>query len=476
MEITDDTEASGRELKLKGLRQQHPRFIYDGFSVEQDGERLRASFSFLLEPDIRFEPAITIKPIAGARFHLLDPRLVEHLFFHLGLVEMLSYWKAACSPEIVVRAGSLNPRQVAWWKDLLIHGMGEFFYVNRIDFRDPDFVRITVDHGDRKSDYPYHDGATQNRALVLTSGGKDSALTLQLLKEAGAEFNCIMLNPTSAASDLVAASGRESPLVVRREIDHRLLELNSAGYLNGHTPFSAYLAFLGLGAAVIWGYDRVIVSNERSSNEGNVEFLGAEINHQYSKTYRFEERFRDYVKEFITDRVHYFSLLRPLYEMQIIRLFAEYPAYFSLFKSCNRKQFENSWCGRCPKCVSIFALFYPFLEAGEITEIFGSNFFDREESIPLLRQLTGSDAHKPFECVGTLEETIGALHLGLERARRGERLPVALAFAGREILPRYPRAAEYATAVLGAWGSEHGLPPEYEAMIKARLERVNSDK
>ncbi|HKY03408.1 MAG TPA: hypothetical protein VJQ56_00895, partial [Blastocatellia bacterium] len=217
------------------------------------------------------------------------------------------------------------------------------------------------------------------------------------------------------------------------------------------------------------------VSNERSSNEGNVEFLGAKINHQYSKTFRFEERFGEYVREFITGSVRYFSLLRPLYEIQIIRLFSEYPPYFSLFKSCNRKQFEDSWCGRCPKCVSIFALFYPFLEADEMTKIFGSNFFDREENIPMLRQLTGLDAHKPFECVGTLEETIGALHLGVNRARRAARMPVALGFAEREILPRYPRAAEHATTVLRAWGSEHGLPPEYEAMIRARLERVDSE-
>lgn len=473
MERFDESEHAGRELNLEALRRQHPRFIYESFSVDRDGDRLRASFKFLLEPDIRFAPAITIEPIAGGRFHSLDPRLVEHLFFHVGLVEMLSYWKAACSPEIVVRAGFLNPRQVEWWKDLLIHGMGEFFYVNRIDFRDPDFVRITVEVGDRKTDRPYHDGATEGRALVLASGGKDSALTLQLLKEFETGFDCLMLNPTGAASALVGESGCRSPLVVRREIDQRLLDLNRAGYLNGHTPFSAYLAFLGLSAAVVFGYDRVIVSNERSSNEGNVEFLGAEINHQYSKTFRFEERFREYVREFIAANVHYFSLLRPLYEIQIIRLFVEYPAYFPLFKSCNRKQFEDSWCGRCPKCVSIFALFYPFLEAGELTKIFGSNFFDREENIPLLRQLTGLDVHKPFECVGTLKETVGALRLGLERASRAERLPVALSFAEREILPQYPRAAEYASAVLSAWGNEHGLPPEYEAMMKARLERVN---
>ena len=37
------------------------------------------------------------------------------------------------------------------------------------------------------------------RDLVLTSGGKDSVVTLELLRQAGRPFDCLLLNPSEAA-------------------------------------------------------------------------------------------------------------------------------------------------------------------------------------------------------------------------------------------------------------------------------------
>ena len=48
------------------------------------------------------------------------------------MVELVSYWKITCSPEVIVEAGVLNDRQILWWKDLYFNGLGEFFYVNDI--------------------------------------------------------------------------------------------------------------------------------------------------------------------------------------------------------------------------------------------------------------------------------------------------------------------------------------------------------
>jgi hypothetical protein len=279
-----------------------------------------------------------------------------------------------------------------------------------------------------------------------------------------------MLNPLAAASALVAEAGCLTPVIVKRTIDARLLDLNKRGFLNGHTPFSALLSFLGVTCAVLFDYERVIVSNERSSNEGNVEFLGTKVNHQYSKTFEFEQRFRAYSRKYLAPGVDYFSLLRPLYEIQIIRLIADYPRLLSIFRSCNRNQLEGSWCGRCPKCISVFALFYPFLPDPELIRTFGEDFFQREDSISLLRQLAGTVGHKPFECVGTHEETIAALYLGLQRVRSSNReLPTALRFAEAEILPAYPQAEEMAKAVLSAWNAEHNLPVEFEKLLRRRL-------
>jgi len=91
------------------LRKRHPRFVYERFTIGRVGRALRAQFRFRLEPEIEFAPEIIFEQVEWARVEEMPRATLETYFFHLGLVEMLSYWKAACSPEIVVRAVVLSP-------------------------------------------------------------------------------------------------------------------------------------------------------------------------------------------------------------------------------------------------------------------------------------------------------------------------------------------------------------------------------
>src|SRR4029077_18765397 len=120
---------------------------------------------------------------------------------------------------------------------------------------------------------------------------RDSALAGGLLQVSGQPFTCMMLNPSAAAQNIAARVTNAPPVVIRRAICPELLDLNQRGFLNGHVPFSAYLAFLGATCMLLYGYSNVIVANERSSDEGNVSYRGHEINHQYSKSFAFETLF-----------------------------------------------------------------------------------------------------------------------------------------------------------------------------------------
>ena len=88
-----------------------------------------------------------------------------------------------------------------------------------------------------------------------------------------------------------------------------MLELNSQNFLNGHTPFSALLSFITYLVAYLSNRKYIVLSNETSANEANVR--GTNINHQYSKSFEFEQDFRYYAKTFIfkNDEVNYYSLL-----------------------------------------------------------------------------------------------------------------------------------------------------------------------
>jgi UDP-N-acetyl-alpha-D-muramoyl-L-alanyl-L-glutamate epimerase len=271
-----DSEPEG-QARLRELRARHPRFHYEAFSRELQEDGLRVQYQFRLESDIFFTPKLKIQGVDAARLAAIPAETLDNLLFHIGMVEVFSYWKAAAPAEIVVHAAALTDEQMAWWLDLLRRGMGEFFYVNKLDWRAPEFVNITNPASVRdRAALPGSDFSSESRSpnpdprnLVLASGGKDTVVTLELLREAGVSFASLILNPIKAALAVVAEAGCEQPIVVRRSIDPRLLELNQQGYFNGHTPFSALLAFIATAVAALFGHDRVIVSTARSYGCGD---------------------------------------------------------------------------------------------------------------------------------------------------------------------------------------------------------------
>jgi hypothetical protein len=361
-----------------------------------------------------------------------------------------------------VHAGALNGEQISWWHDLLIRGMGEYFYRNRIDFTAKDFVKIT---SEGRRSYPPHQEPLPPRSLLTIGGGRDSALAAALLRDSSQQFACMMLNPSTAAQKIARYVTATDPIIIRRAIGSDLLELNRHGYLNGHTPFSAYLGFAGTVCLLLNGYSNLIVANERSSDEGNVHYRGQDINHQYSKTFNFEEKFDEYLRKYLLSEARYFSLVRPLYELQIGKLFSGCSEFFQLFKSCNRNRSE-SWCGQCPKCLSVFLTMYPFLPTAQLVKIFGRNLLDFEESIPIVRELAGLEI-KPFECVATVAEITAALALAITKLKNNsQHLSPVLEYAIRHI----PGVNETGTAssLLAAYGP-HRLPQEFESCLTKAL-------
>jgi UDP-N-acetyl-alpha-D-muramoyl-L-alanyl-L-glutamate epimerase len=449
-------------MKADTLRKKYPRFFYRGYTYKHSGENLHISFDFSAPPDILFHPTLVIQNVPGARIKAMGDEALQNLVFQLGLVEMISYWKAVCSPEIVVEAGYLDSKQIAWWHDLVIKGMGEYFYKNKINFTKSNFLTITSLSREKLSSAKFTNLAElsfRQGTLVPVGGGKDAVVTLELLKKGRQRIVPFLLNPKKEQREILKVAGLKSPVVVTRIIDPKLLELNRKGYLNGHTPFSAYLAFLSVLCATLFDTKYVALSNERSSNEGNVRYLGKIINHQYSKSFDFEKRFRSYVKTYLAKDIEYFSFLRPLYELQIARIFAQYPKYFSAFLSCNeahktysgrkpasaprRGYGEARWCGKCAKCLFVWLALYPFVSEKQITNIFKKNLFQDKTLVPLLEELIGKKKFKPFECVGTAKESKAALSLCLQK-QRGE-------------LPH--------NTLLSSWNSAHALPPRFSRLL-----------
>lgn len=446
-------------MTFKELRKKYPEFIYESYSWKLKEKDLHISFCFRTE-EIKFNPLIVIKNVSLKK---IDKAVLNNLVFNLGMIEMFSYWKAVCSKKIIVKAGFLDRKQINWWKDILLKGMGQYFYENKIDFTSPDFIEI-ISLGKEK----LKKGKVSGKGILIPiGGGKDSAVTLELLKNFKKDIDCFALNPISNIKEMFKVSGYKNMIVVERDIEKKLLLLNKKGYLNGHTPFVAYLSFLTVLVSVLFNKKFIVFSNEDSSNEGNVKWLGREINHQYSKTYDFEKKFRNYCSNYLADGLEYFSILRLMYEVQIAKVFSYMKNYFPIFLSCNESQKTASgtkkktgkWCGACSKCLFVYMALYPFIPKEELLSIFKEDLFEKKELLETLKELIGEREVKPFECVGTRKEALVALYLCYKNT--GE-LPYLLKYFEKNILPKHKNWERMVVEVMDHWNKKNFIPKYFK--------------
>ena len=420
----------------KALRQKYPKFTFDSYSWKRQDDNLALEFMYSIPPDHKFTHRIAIENFPKKP----NPAEFKNFIFHIGLALMSSYWKATCSPIIEIKViGSLGKDQTKWWHKLFINGMGQYFYENQIDFTSPGFLAIRANQDKNWS--PQTSFNTHKAVLIPIGGGKDSLVTLGLLKPHFSTTGFVF-NPVPAVKELIKTA-RIPAVFVHSVIDPYLLDLNKQGYLNGHTPFSALLDFISVFVAAFSLHQFVAISDERSSDEGNTTYLGHTINHQYSKTLEFETDFQTYSHQFLSPNITFFSFLRPLYELQITYLFCQYPQYFNLFTSCNqnftidpKKHPQGLWCKTCPKCVSLALLLTPWIGKQKVTQIMGDYPLEMPQNQETLKELLGEKYVKPFECVLTREEAQLATHFN----------------------PHHP--------LLSSWLDNPNMPPQFTRILK----------
>ncbi len=447
------------------LRLAHPAFHYEKASCIETPDGLNLEFTFRMG-DVRFAPTHFIpKPATGWATDPNSP-LVQRLIFCIGMVELVSYWKAACPPHVIIEAGPLRPQEIAWWRKLYYLGLGEFFYTNGIQVSTDDFMHLEApEHAPTGPVAAAREKSS--RTLIPIGGGKDSVVSLELLAGSRATNHLLFINASTASLRCAATAGYgpEQMTRVKRTIHPELLALNARGYLNGHTPFSAMLAFVSVLVAALQGSTRIALSNESSANESTVP--GLPVNHQYSKTFEFESDFQHYVRSWLTPDIHYFSLLRPLNELQISGLLCRHPKYFPDFRSCNVGSKTGEWCGHCAKCVFVAAMLSPFLAPDSVELVFGTNPLTHLSLLPLLKDLTGLTETKPFECVGTVDEVRAALVLAADRlgADPQPALIHHMLHYRADVLP----SVDQSRTLLHAWNGEHAVPVELVPVLQRAI-------
>ncbi len=458
---------SSSEDKYNRLRRQFPYFVFEKQEIALNPEGLDIRFTFNLAGQFYFHPTLFIP---RKSFFLPDGAIAGHLdniVFNIGMIELISYWKAACAPKLIIRPFSLHPDQVTWWKKLYFNGLGEFFYLNSIPATKDNFMQVEVASDAVAPKEKFYPDAG---VIIPVGGGKDSAVTLELLGKLPGSIPLIM-NPRAASIETIAAMGfsGEEFIEIRRTLDPLLLQLNDEGFLNGHTPFSALLAFITVLSAILSGHRHIALSNESSASEPTIG--GTTINHQYSKSLGFESGFRTYVHRWISEEINYFSFLRPLSELQIASIFSDLPRYHAVFKSCNAGSKTDSWCGQCAKCLFTWIMLSPFLPDKNLAAIFGKDLLDDPSLQLFLDQLTGIAEEKPFDCVGTIREVNLALCEAI-RQRDASGLPFLLRYYIHTDAYRQYAGVEFEKALLHVETEHHLQPGFQQVLVNALQNRV----
>lgn len=477
------------------LRKQYKEFVYKGFSCEVQEGFYVVTYVYEIPGLSEFETVWKF-PDAGRP---MNEKIFNRLLFELGMAEAISYWKVTCAPKLSVACGSLTEWQNQWWRKLFYNGLGEFMYVNGIEVSEEELLTIVcepgthagVAHADGVAGEDagvaaggkargerfrgvftgkFTDTASYAGCLVPVGGGKDSVVSMEVLRDE--DVTIYRINKDATVENVLAAADREyKTCFVNRKLDPRILEMNQRGFLNGHIPFSAVVAFSTFISAYLQGLRYIALSNESSANESTV--VGSFVNHQYSKSYEFEQDFMEYIHSFLETDIRYFSLLRPLSELQIAALFAQYTKYHKAFRSCNAGSKKGIWCCNCPKCLFVYIILSSFLSEEEKVEIFGENLLDNPQNEKYFRELTGLDENKPFECVGTRSEVVMSLKKYLEKCRatdaagaQGKGAYLAEKYA--DWLMEQPGDVDMA---LLEWNELHNVPEELLFRLELELGR-----
>ena len=342
----------------------------------------------------------------------------------------VSYFKAGVMAEIRVEGTPFDAAGARFLDDIYLHGLAEFAYQNKLDLRGrirfPTdrhsgesrdraplvMMQKALDSGFRRNDEQGH--GLPRRTLIPIGGGKDSLVSVEMLRRMHEPMTAVWVGDSALIAACAERTGLPT-LNIKRKLAPELFEYNRLGAWNGHIPVTAINSAILICASILYGYDAIAFSNERSASVATLEYDGQLVNHQWSKSLQFERGLREYIKSHIAADLDYFSLLRPWSELAVTRAFSLSTIYDDVFSSCNRnfrirgERPADRWCGQCPKCHFVFLALAPFVAKPRLLAIFGRNLLDDPTLASGFDALLEYRDHKPFECVGEGLESRAAM-------------------------------------------------------------------
>lgn len=333
----------------------------------------------------------------------------------------ISYWKTFCPADVSFLNNAPDPWQATVLSTFYREGLGEFAWHHQLDLTK--CLHFPASGSGEATEVLAPVLGLRDEALLPLGGGKDSVVAWERMSEHLGHK--ALMGVQVGSSPLIQALGQwmvsqgylSEHWVISRSLDPTLSTLNAQGAMNGHVPItainSAVLAVFALSLGIRW----VCFANERSADEPTLtDHSGRSINHQYSKSFAFEQLFDQWMKRYVAADFAVFSILRRDRELAIAKQYAKLVQFHPHCSSCNRnfhidpsQRTHDRWCGQCPKCQFVFLVLAVFMSPSQLVELFGHDLLADERLIDGFQALLGLNAQKPFECVGEVAEARAAV-------------------------------------------------------------------
>ena len=378
-----------------------------------------ATFNFSFDNKINFEEKIDFN--IWKKIINFDKEILNNLLTNLSIAIGISYYKLYPFAKIILPI-KVNDNQLNFWKKFYTNGLGEFFYKNNIN----PWV-INFQNWEKNFSNKIWKIQNQNKALLLWWWWKDSIVGYSIIKNKY-DYDLFVVWKIDKIKQDTANVVWKQPLLVKRYLSENLFELNKT-YYNWHIPITWIISFISLITAYLYWYNYIFTSNEKSAWEENTIWKWYKINHQYSKSLEFEEDFKQYNLDFL-NWVEYKSLLSDMFEIDIVQKFIKLEEFFPYFSSCNRNfkitwsSQAKRWCCNCEKCAFVYLILSAYLPKEKVVNIFQEDLFENKNLLETYKWLIWKKT-KPFECVGTYNESKKALKLVLQKYK-WKKLPFIL--------------------------------------------------
>ena len=443
-------------------------FTFETYSL--DKSRTTAIFNYSIDYQDGSKTNLSEKLIFPVSIpdSLPAKRLFQALHIGLGI----SYYKVFLPPTFTIQY-QLSQLEADFWNSVYRNGLSEFLYVNKLPVS-----KMATFEGSNSLRNQVPVIGTKTIAILGIGGGKDSILAGELLKSLAIPVTGYVLatGDNHGQAQQVAKIMGVDLIGVQRILDLQILELNKQPEAyNGHIPISLIFALVGLLLCVATKARYIVVANEAPASLPNTEWQGKAVNHQWSKSFEFEQSMQDFVHNTIASDLDYFSAIRSLSSIAVMKLFGQFPSYLNVFTSCNRvfridqsRRPNNRWCGECPKDLSTFILLAPWISQEVLENIFNKNLFDDRNLEKLFLELTGVEGHRPLDCVGTQDEAILSLNLIAQQDKLANTYLLEVARKHRLIIDK-DWSAELAKALTPS--EEQAIPAELKDQLLHLIQR-----